>query len=206
MMRWNNGLRSVFGPSGDSAAQPSRPEPKTVGKSSCASFAPKRGEEVEYLVMDVMGALVRLIDLVDHHDRPEAELQRLAEHEFGLRHRPFGGIDQDHDAVHHAEDPLHLAAEIGMAGRIDDVDPGIVPANRGAFREYRDTALALQIIGIEGALGHLLVGAEGAALAQQPVDERGFAVVDMGNYRNVAQIHGAGVYFHMKGNCLAAGI
>ena len=48
--------------------------------------------------------------------------QRLAGHELGLRHRPFGGIDQHQDAVDHAEDALDLAAEIGMAGRVDDVD------------------------------------------------------------------------------------
>ena len=38
----------------------------------------------------------------------------------GITH--FGGIDQQHHAVDHGEDALHLAAEIGVAGRIDDVD------------------------------------------------------------------------------------
>ena len=42
------------------------------------------------------------------------------------------------------------------------------------------------------ALGHLLVGAEGAALAQQLVDQRGLAVVDMRDDRDVADIHGRG--------------
>ena len=34
--------------------------------------------------------------------RQEAEAQRLGEHELGLRHRPFGGIDQQQNAVDHA--------------------------------------------------------------------------------------------------------
>ena len=63
------------------------------------------------------------------------------------------------------------------------------PDDRGAFGEDRDAALALEVVRIEGALGHLLVGAEGAALAQQLVDQRGLAVVDMGDDRDVAEFH-----------------
>ena len=72
-------------------------------------------------------ALVRPVDLVDDDDRLQADLQRLAEHELGLRHRAFGGIDQHDGAVHHVEDALDLAAEIGVAGRVDDVDAGVLP-------------------------------------------------------------------------------
>ena len=41
-------------------------------------------------------ARVRAVDLVDDDDRPQARAQRLAEHELGLRHRAFGGVDQQH--------------------------------------------------------------------------------------------------------------
>ena len=54
----------------------------------------------------------------------QAELQRLAEHELGLRHGAFGGVDQQHHAVDHRQDALDLAAEVGVAGRVDDVDAG----------------------------------------------------------------------------------
>ena len=40
------------------------------------------------------GARVGRSTLLITHDRPQAEAQRLAEHELGLRHRPFGGVDQ----------------------------------------------------------------------------------------------------------------
>ena len=43
----------------------------------------------------------------------------------------------------------------------------------------------------ERALGDLLVGAEGAGLAQQRIDQGGLAVVDMGDDRDVADIHGS---------------
>ena len=51
-----------------------------------------------------------------------AHLERLLEHEAGLRHGAFGGIDQQQHAVHHVHHALDLAAEIGVAGRVDDVD------------------------------------------------------------------------------------
>ena len=69
----------------------------------------------------------------------------LPSHELGLRHRPLGRVDQQQHAVDHAEDALDLAAEIGVAGRVDDVDPGAVPDHRGAFGEDRDAPLALQV-------------------------------------------------------------
>ena len=42
----------------------------------------------------------------------------------------FGGIDQQHHAIDHRQDALHLAAEIGMAGRVDDIDARAVPFDR----------------------------------------------------------------------------
>ena len=55
----------------------------------------------------------------------QAQRQRLAGHELGLRHRAFGRIDQQDDAVDHRQDALDLAAEIGVAGRVDDVDADV---------------------------------------------------------------------------------
>ena len=82
----------------------------------------QRHEEVEDLVQRPVGLGVGPVDLVQQHDRPEAQPQRLGQHELGLRHRPFGGVDQQEHAVHHAEDALDLAAEVGVAGGVDDVD------------------------------------------------------------------------------------
>ena len=76
-----------------------------------------------------------------------------------------------------------------MAGRIDDVDARVVPHHRGAFRQDGDAALALEVVRIERALHHLLVGAEGAALAQELIDQRRLAVIDMGDDGDVADVH-----------------
>ena len=153
----------------------------------------ERGEQVEHLVHDFGDAGVGLIDLVDGDDRLQADLQRLADDEFGLRHRPFGGVDEHDGAIDHRQNALDLAAEIGMAGRIDDIDAGVLPGDRGRFGQDGDAALFFEIVRIHHALGDPLIVAEGAGLLQQAVDERGLAVVDVGDDGDIAQLHGFAV-------------
>src|SRR5262245_48779112 len=89
-----------------------------------------------------------------------------------------------------------------MARGVDDVDAGVVPKDRGHLGENGNAALALEIVGIERALHHPLVVAHGARLLQQPVDQGGLAMVDMGDDGDVAQAHGlhqkpiAGLFLH----------
>ncbi len=120
------------------------------------------GEEIEDLVQDIEMALVGAVNLVDRDDRPEAAPQRLRHHELGLRQGAFGGIDEYDDAIDHVQDALDLAAEVGVTRGVDDVDPGALPDKRGAFGENGDPALALKVVAVHGALGHLLVLPEGA--------------------------------------------
>ena len=87
------------------------------------------GEKIEHFVDDFAHPRIRLIDLVHRDNWPQANFQRLADDEFGLRHRPFGGIHQNDRAVDHRQNALHLAAEIGMARRIDDIDPRVLPGD-----------------------------------------------------------------------------
>ena len=113
----------------------------------------------------------------------------LRDDELGLRHRAFGGVDQHDRAVDHGQDALDLAAEIGVARRVDDVDAGVLPCDRGRLGQDGDAALLFEIVGIHGALGDALVVAEGAGLLQQPVDQRGLAMVDVGDDGDVAKFH-----------------
>jgi hypothetical protein len=55
----------------------------------------------------------------------------------------------------------------------------------GVLGQDRDAALALELVAVHHAVGHLLIGAEGAALPQQRVHERGLAVVDVRDDRQV---------------------
>ena len=160
-----------------------------MGKSSCSSVASSAANRSKHSLTTSLGPRVGLVDLVDADDRLQADLQRLADDELGLRHRPFGGVDQHDRAVDHREDALDLAAEIGVAGRVDDVDAHVLPHDRGRLGEDGDAALALEVVGIHHPLGDALVVAERAGLLQQAVDERRLAVVDVGDDGDVSQFH-----------------
>jgi hypothetical protein len=45
------------------------------------------------------------------------------------------------------QDALHLAAEVGVAWGVDDVDAGVFPDQRGDLRQDGDAALALDVVG-----------------------------------------------------------
>ncbi len=149
----------------------------------------ERGEQVEHRIGDFGGAGVGAVDLVDDDDGLQPHLEGLGDHEFGLRQRPLGGVDQHQRAVHHVEDALDLAAEIGVAGGIDDVDPGVLPNQRSRLGEDGDAALALEVVRIHRALDDALILAKRARLLQQAVDQRGFAMVDVGDDGDIAQVH-----------------
>ena len=83
-------------------------------------------EEVVDLVEDLLGAGVGAVDLVDDDDGRELGFEGLGEHVAGLRQRAFGGVDEQDDAVDHLEGALDLAAEVGVAGGVDDVDLGVL--------------------------------------------------------------------------------
>ena len=98
----------------------------------------------------------------------------------------------------HAEDALDLAAEVGVARRVQDVDAELLPRHLARVRAERvvdgavlgqdgDAALALKVVRVHGALGDLLVLAERARLLQQAVDQGRLAMVDMGDNRDIAQ-------------------
>ena len=79
-------------------------------------------EELVDLVHDLLDPRVRPVDLVDDEDHRQLRLERLAEDEAGLRQRPLARVDEQEDAVDHRQPALDLAAEVGVARRVDDVD------------------------------------------------------------------------------------
>ena len=90
----------------------------------------------------------------------QAPLERLGDDELGLRQRPFGRIDQDDRTVDHRQNALDLTAEIGVAGRVDDLmrvscQTSDVHLARIVMPRSRSRSLR-----IHGPLGDLLVFAE----------------------------------------------
>ena len=159
------------------------------------------GVEVEEQLVDLVDHLVdpRVgpVDLVDRDDHRQPRLERLAQHEARLGQRPLRGVDEQQHAVDHGQRALDLAAEVGVAGRVDDVelDRRLVlraPAHRRVLGQDRDALLALEVHGVHDPLGDVLVGAKGAGLPQHRVDQRRLAVVDVGDDGDVAQVLAGG--------------
>ena len=117
----------------------------------------------------------------------QAARERLSQHEPRLRQRALRGVDQQQHAVDHRQAALDLAAEVGVPRRVDDVDLHVAEADGGVLRQDRDPALALEA-GIHHPVDPLLVGRERPRLAQERVDQRRLAVVDVGDDRHVADV------------------
>ncbi len=145
-------------------------------------------EQVDHLIHHLRGAGARAVDFIDDHQGLFAEAERFFQNEAGLRHAALERIHQKQHAVHHHQDALHLPAEIGMAGGVDDVDFRALVPDGGIFRKNCDPALALQIVGIHHAFFHFLIGPENAALPQKLVDQGRFSVVYVRDDRNVSYI------------------
>ena len=117
-----------------------------------------------------------------------AQLQRLLQHEAGLGHGAFRRVHQQDDAVDHLEDAFHLAAEIGVARRVDDVDLRALVVHGGVFGKDGDAALALQIAGVHDAVDDRLIFAVDAALLEHLVDQRGLSVVNVSDDCNISDV------------------
>ena len=115
-----------------------------------------------------------------------AQLQRAGKYEARLRHGTLGGVHEQDDAVDHLEDTLHLAAEVGVARRVDDVDLGIAIVDGGVLRKDGNAALTLKVVGVHHAIHDLLIFTVDAALLEHLVDKRGLAVVDVRDNGDVA--------------------
>ena len=142
------------------------------------------------MVQHLVGRGVVAVDFVDDDNRLGAGFQGLAQDEAGLGLRAVGGIDHQQHAVDHVHDALDFAAEIGVAGGIDDVDVVVLVFEGGVFGADGDALLPFQVHGIHDAFlgGDGLVGAKGARLFEQAIHQRGLAVVNMGDNRDVADM------------------
>ena len=148
----------------------------------------KGDKEVKSLIHHPVKPGVRPVDLVDDNHGFVPSLQGFGKHKAGLRHRAFHGIDQQEDTVHKAHDALDFAAEVGMAGGVNNVDLDVAVGNRRVLGDNGDPALALQIHFIHDALGDSLVSAEDSALFEHTIHKGGLAVIDVRDNRDIAQV------------------
>ena len=143
-------------------------------------------QQLQHLVADLVDALVGAVYLVDYHDDPVAQLQGLRKHKAGLGHRTLGRVHQQDNAVDHLQNALHLAAEVGVARRVHDVDLGILVVDGGVFRQDGNAALPLQVARVHDPVHSGLIFPVDAALLEHLVHQGGLAMVNVSNDGNVA--------------------
>ena len=83
---------------------------------------------------------------------------------------------------------MDLAAEVHVAGRIDDVDLHPAVGHGRVLRHDRDAPLAFEGVAVHDSLVDLLVLAEDVALLEHAVHERGLTVIDVSDDRDVADV------------------
>src|SRR5439155_27355215 len=83
---------------------------------------------------------------------------------------------------------LHLAAEVGVAGRVDDVDLGVADLEGDILSKDRDAALTFEVVGVENAVATQLAFAEQTGLTHQLVHQRRLAVIDVGDDGHIADV------------------
>ncbi len=148
----------------------------------------KVDEEVVDFVDHLFDARVLAVDLVDDHDDGQVGFKGLAQHEAGLRQGAFRGVHEEDGAAGHGEGALDLAAEVGVARGVDDVDLHALPGDGAVLGGNGDPALALEVHVVHDAVLHLLILSENAALLEEGIDKGGFAMVDVGDDGHVAEI------------------
>jgi hypothetical protein len=149
-------------------------------------------EQLVDLVDDLGDAGVGPVDLVDHQDDRQVRLERLAQHEAGLGQRALGLASTSSSTPSTIVRPARPRRRSRRGRGVDDVDLDVAvgpgESDRGVLGQDRDALLALEVHRVHDPLGDVLVGAERAGLPEHLVDERGLAVVDVGDDRDVAQV------------------
>ncbi len=115
---------------------------------------------------------------------------------------PSAASTSKQGAVGHFEDALDLATEIGVAGRVDDVDLRVADFQGDVFGEDRDAAFAFEVVGVEYAGAAQLALAEQARLTEHLIDQGGLAVIDVGDDGDIAEVR----TFHCAVNSMSAAL
>src|ERR1019366_10132447 len=93
----------------------------------------KRHKQLEHFVQHFLRPRVFSVNLVDDDNGLQMKLQAFLQYEFRLRQATLRSIDQEQNAIHHFQDALDLAAEIRVAGSIDDIQLFTTPMDRGVL-------------------------------------------------------------------------
>ena len=142
------------------------------------------------LVLDALRVGGGKVDLVDNGQYLKVVIQREIGVRQCLRLDALRRVHDQHRALAGRERTADLIVEVDVPRRVDEVEGIVLPVcgvivQPDGARLYRDAALALKIHVVEYLiLHHALL--HRAALLDKAVGQRGFAVIDMGDYGKIA--------------------
>ena len=144
------------------------------------------------LGLDLIGVRRRQVDLIDggHDIQVGVHGERRVGDGLGLD--ALRGVDDEHCALAGGQRTRDLVGKVHVARRIDQVElirlaiVGVI-GNANGIRLDRDAALALDIHGVEQLRLHVTL-VDGMGELEDAVTDRGLAMVDMRNNREVADV------------------
>ncbi len=149
------------------------------------------GQHVLELVHDRVGVRGRQVDLVEDRDEREVLAQREMDVGQRLGLDALGGVDDQDRALAGLQAVADFVGEVDVAGRVDEVEPVDQAVACGVLEPHGagldgDPLLALEVHRVEH-LAHHLAALDRVRQLEQPVRERGLAVVDVRDDREVAE-------------------
>ena len=142
-----------------------------------------QADDVLELPFDPLGIGARKIDLVDDRQDLKVVIQRQIDVGHGLRFHSLGGVHHQDRSFAGSQTPGNLVGEIHVAGGIDEVQDIGFAAGGPVVEPHRtgldgDAALAFQLHLVQKLVCPLAL-AQRAGVLQQPIRQRGFAVIDV---------------------------
>ncbi len=130
------------------------------------------------------------VHLIDETDARHVVLVGLPPNRFRLRLDACYGVEHDDTAVEHSQRTLNLGREIDVTGRVDDVDPMVLPET--GRRSGGDSNATLAFLGHPVHRRRALVYLTGAMNAPGVVEDalrrRRLTGIDMGNDADVPRL------------------
>ncbi len=149
-------------------------------------------DDVFDLAAGFLGLRAGQVDLVDDRDDLEAAVHGEVRVGQRLRLHALARIHQQQRALARGQRPRDLVREVHVARRVDQVQDVLLPVIGRVVQADRvrldgDAALALEVHGVQD-LGLHLAGLERPGVFQEAVGQRGLAVVDVRDDREVPDV------------------
>ena len=139
-------------------------------------------EKLKYLILNLAKTCVGLVYLVNNYNNSVVKFKSSLKNESGLGHRSLCRVNEKNNSVNHFEDTLNLAAEVSVAGGVNEVYLNVLVVYRGVFCKNSNSSFLFKVTGVHNAGNGLLVFSVYTALLEHLVYESGFSVVNVCNY------------------------